>query len=105
MMVYICVKFHQSIWNDFQLTERIFFLHRNSYVQCLKDNNSKSRQTELRFMCFAHRLIFLYICVNSGENILDQSYGANTNDGRIPTPLFVAGHNYIIQGEINKITE
>ena len=41
----------------------------------------KVDKPELRFMCFSHRLIFLYICVNSGENILDQSYGADTNDG------------------------
>ena len=39
---------------------------RNGYVQCLKGN-----KPELRFVCSAHCLIMLYICVKFGENISD----------------------------------
>ena len=61
--LYICVNIRENILNGFQLTERTRVHGRNGYVQCSKDNNSKSKQKELRFMCSARRLIVLYICV------------------------------------------
>ena len=51
----------------FQLTERTAVHGGNDYVQCSKGN--KRRQTELRFMCPACRLMMLYICVKFRENI------------------------------------
>ena len=44
MLLYIYVKFHQNIWNSFQLTERTQVYSRNGYFQyllCLKGHNSK----------------------------------------------------------------
>ena len=74
----------------------------------------KVGKPELRFMCFAHCLIVLYICVKFGENI---SYGiiviqrtrmmevqtdgrADTQNNIIPWPLFVAWH----KNEYSQIT-
>ena len=45
VICFICVKFHQNIWDGYQLTERARVHGRNGYVQCSKGNNSKSRQT------------------------------------------------------------
>ena len=42
----------------------------------------KVSKPDLGFMCSAHHLIVLYICVKFCENILGGiSYGADTNDG------------------------
>ena len=59
MVLYIWEKFHENISDGFQLTELIQVHGRNGYVQCSKDNDSKSRQPELRFMNSAHRLLKL----------------------------------------------
>ena len=69
IVFYICVKFPETISNGFQLTKRTRVHDRNGYIQCSKGNNSKSRQTELRFTCSACRFIVLYICVKFPENI------------------------------------
>ena len=69
MMLYSCVKFHQNIWNSFQLIERTLIHGRNGYFQCSKGNNSKVGKAELQFMCSAHHLIVLYICVKFCEKI------------------------------------
>ena len=45
-------KFHQNIWNSFQLTKRTRIHGRNGYVQCSKGNNSKSRQTRVMVHVF-----------------------------------------------------
>ena len=49
MMLYICVKFHQNIWNGLQLTEQTRVHSRNGYFQylCSKGCNSKSRLTRV----------------------------------------------------------
>ena len=68
-MLYICVKFHQNIWNGFQLTERTCVHTGNGYFQyilCSK-GNSKSRLT--RVTVFACCLRVLYICEKFCENI------------------------------------
>ena len=45
---YVCERFHENILNSFQLT-----IHGgNGYVQCSKDNNSKSRQTRVTVHVF-----------------------------------------------------
>ena len=71
MVFYICEKFHNIISNGFQLTERIRVHNRNGYVQCSKGITPKVGKPELKFMCFACRLIVLYICVTFRENISD----------------------------------
>ena len=38
MMLYISMKFHDTIWNDFQVIERT----RNEHCQISKGNNSKN---------------------------------------------------------------
>ena len=55
MMLYIYVKFHQNIWNGFQLTERIHLHSRNDYFQyllCSKGRNYKSRLTRVTVSVF-----------------------------------------------------
>ena len=55
MMLYICVKFRQNIWNSFQLTEQIRVHSRNSYFQyllCSKSHKSKSRLTRVTVLVF-----------------------------------------------------
>ena len=50
MMLYICVKFHQNIWNGSQLTERTRVHSRNGYFQyllCLKCRNFTSIRTAM----------------------------------------------------------
>ena len=69
MVLYICERFHQNIWNGFQLTEQTQVHGRNGYFQCSEGSNSKSRQTKLPFISSAHCLIVLYICVKFCENI------------------------------------
>ena len=65
MELYICERFYENILISFQLTERTGVHDGNDYVQCSKSNNSKSRQTELWFMCSACCLIMFYFCVVS----------------------------------------
>ena len=55
MMLYICVKFHQNIWNGFQLTEQTQVHSRNGYFQyllCSTGRNSKSRVTWVTYFVF-----------------------------------------------------
>ena len=51
-VLYICVRSRENISNGFQLTERTRVHGRKGYVQCLKDNNSKSRQTRVMVHLF-----------------------------------------------------
>ena len=52
IVLYICVKFPENISNGFPLTERTRVHGRNSYIQCLKGINSKSRQTRVKVHVF-----------------------------------------------------
>ena len=108
MLLYICEKFHYDISHSFQLTEWTRIHGRNGYVQCSKGNNCKSGKPELQFMCSAHHLIVLYICVfleiswtiseicrtQMMETLTDRR--TNTQNFRgyyiISSPLFVAWH-------------
>ena len=72
MVLYICEKFHQNIWNGFQLTQRTRVHSRNGYFQyllCSKGRNSKSRLTSVTFLCSTHCLTVLYICEKFHQNI------------------------------------
>ena len=54
-MFYICLKFHQNIWNDFQLIEQTRVYSRSGYFQYLlssKGFNSKSRLTRVTVFVF-----------------------------------------------------
>ena len=88
MVLYICghfIKISLTVYN-LQQTR----VHgRNGYVQCSKSNNSKGRQSELRFMCSACPLIVLYICVKFPENIL--------NSFQLTVQTWVHGRNGYIQ--------
>ena len=75
--------------NSFQLTERTGVHGWNDNVQCSKDNNYKSRQSELRFMCTARCLIMLYICVKFRKN--------TTNGIRVMEQTQVHGRNDYVQ--------
>ena len=68
----ICVKIHQNISNNFQLTGRTVVHGRNGYfqyLQCSKSCNSKGRLPEIWFLCSARRLMLFYICERFHENI------------------------------------
>ena len=113
MVLYICEKFHQNIWNGFQLTEQTWVHGRNSYVQCSKSNNSKSRQIRVMLhmfctpsqgalhLCKVWRNIF--DCTRVMEwtwmmEALMDGWTDTQNFGRyniIPSPLLVAGQNDI----------
>ena len=73
MVLYICVKFHENITNGIRVKERTLVHGKNSlfqYLYCSKGCNSKSRLTELWFLCSACHLMMLYICERFHENIL-----------------------------------
>ena len=61
-MLYICVMCCENITNGIRVMEWTRVHGRIGYSQCSMGNNSKSRQTELWFMCSAGRLMVLYIC-------------------------------------------
>ena len=65
MVLYICVNFHENISNGFQLTEQTH--GGNGYVQ--RAITPKVGKPELWFMCYACRLMVLYICVKLSGNI------------------------------------
>ena len=68
IVLYICEKFQQNIWNGFQLTEWTRVHSRNGFdVQ--RAVTPKVGKPELWFMYSAHCLIVLYICVKFHENI------------------------------------
>ena len=69
MVLYICKKFHNNIWDGFQLTEWTREHDRNGYVQMAI--TPKVGKPEVRFMCSAHCLVVLYIYVKFHGNILD----------------------------------
>ena len=52
MVLHIPVRFHANISNGFQLTEQTLAHGGNGYVQHLKGNNSKSRQTRVMVHVF-----------------------------------------------------
>ena len=52
IVLYICMKFRENILNRFQLNKRIREHSRNGYVQCIKGNISKSRQTRVTVHVF-----------------------------------------------------
>ena len=66
MVLYNCEKFHQNIWNGFQLTEWTQVHGRNGYVQYSKGNNSKSRQTRVTVHVFwmsSSSALHQFVCV------------------------------------------
>ena len=89
MVPYIIVKFHNNILNGFQLTVQIRVHGRNSYVQCSKGNNSRSRQTRVMVHMFCMwSYSALYLCEVSRKYLLwYQSYRADTNDGSTDRPM------------------
>ena len=55
--------------NVFCVTERTRPYHKIYYFQFQRAITPKIRNPELRFLCSAHCLMFLYICVKFHENI------------------------------------
>ena len=47
MVLNICVKFHENISNDFDVTERTRVCSSNGNFHCSKSNNSKSMQSKV----------------------------------------------------------
>ena len=113
LVFYVCVKFHENTSNFFQLTKWTRVHGRNGYVQCLKGNNSKRRQTRVMVHVFCMSFYSaLHLYEVWWKYIWQyQSYGVDRNDRRadgrtdrptdtenfrryniIPSPLFVAGH-------------
>ena len=52
IVLYICVKFCENITNGIRVMERTLENGRHGYVQCLKGNNFKSRQTRVTVHMF-----------------------------------------------------
>ena len=63
MMLYICEKLHQNIWNNFQLT--VWSQAQGRNVPCSKGNNSKSRQTRVMVHVFCRFTSQCFTCVRS----------------------------------------
>ena len=61
MVLYICVRFHENISNDFQLAACTQVHGGNGYVR--RPITPKVGKPELRFMCSARHLMVLYICL------------------------------------------
>ena len=62
MVIYICIKFQENIFNSFQVTEWTQIYYRNHYVQSSKGHNSKSRfirVTVLGFCTLSHHVLHL----------------------------------------------
>ena len=68
-MLIICVKFHENILNGFEVTERTRACGKIAIFQCSKAITRKECNPELWFLCSAHRLILLNICLKFHENI------------------------------------
>ena len=69
MLVNICMKFHARILNGFWVKERTRPYRKIYYFQFQRAITPKIRNTELRFLRSARRLMLLYICVKCHENI------------------------------------
>ena len=69
MVLYISDKFHQNIWNGFQLTDRHEYMLEMAMFNIQRAIIPKVGIPELQFMCSASPLIVLYICVKFHENI------------------------------------
>ena len=70
MVVYICENFHNNtcIWNCFNLQSRHEYILEMAMFNVQRAITPKVGKPELQFMCSAHRLIMLYICVKFLEN-------------------------------------
>ena len=67
MVVYICTKFHENIFDGIKVIERTrFSLEKNS-----KGHNSVNNNMEPRFLFSALRLMVVYSCTKFHEKILD----------------------------------
>ena len=52
MVIYICIKFQETISNSFQVIECTQIHYRNHYFQISKGHNSKCRLTRVTILCF-----------------------------------------------------
>ena len=66
IVIDICTKFHENILDNNKILERHNFNRKNS-----KRHKSVKKEGWLRFFNSAYRLIMVYICNKSHENILD----------------------------------
>ena len=67
MLVNICMKFHEGIFNGFWVTEQTQPYRKIYYFQFQRVVTPKIRNPELRFLHSACRLMLLYICVKFHE--------------------------------------
>ena len=58
------MKFHESLSSGFELME-----HTQNIVNTQRAISPKAGKPELRFMCFACRLMVFHICVKFHENM------------------------------------
>ena len=70
-MLYLCEKFHQLSQTVFNLQSRHKFMVEMAMFNVQRAITTKVGKPELQFMCSAHHLIALYICVMFDENISD----------------------------------
>ena len=67
MVFNVCVKFHENMSSGFKVIERTRKLLK--IVNTQREITPKVENPELRFMCSAHRLRVLNICVKFHENM------------------------------------
>ena len=63
MMLYICVKLHENITNGIRVMERNEYMVEMAMFNVRRVITPKVDKSELRFMCSAHCLMVLYVCV------------------------------------------
>ena len=77
MMLYTCVKFHQNIWNHFQLTKWTRVHSRNGNFQYLRQKGCDSKFSRLPivtfFLCSASCVMVLNTCERLHQNVLNCS--------------------------------
>ena len=71
MLVNICMKFHEDVFNGFKLTERTWFCHRTANYKCPRDVTQKIHTPGLWFLHSSCHLLVLNICMKFYEYILN----------------------------------
>ena len=67
MLLYICTKFHENIFDSIRAMEGTRF----SLEKIQRGINSQTLQVELQFLFSAYCLTLVYFCTQFHENIFD----------------------------------
>ena len=69
VLVFYMSSYVAMLQNHFQVIERAQVYDWDHYLQCPKGGTPKAGNSELCFLCSAHHIVVIYICIKFQNNI------------------------------------